>query len=69
MSFNINLEVLYIDKAAARCVCFKHAVQLAMDGTVIKPEVYEIGNEYDMRNLSCYVCEAEEIKEEQKSDG
>ena len=68
MSFSISLEILYHDDQADRFVCFNHAVKLAMEGTTIDPQVDETDSEYDMRNLSCYVCEAEEIKREQAAE-
>jgi|WetSurMetagenome_2_1015567.scaffolds.fasta_scaffold1865626_2 hypothetical protein len=54
---NINLSVRRVVKDDGRVVCFMHATQLAMLGTLIEEEVDEFGADgNDMRDASCYYC-------------
>ncbi len=51
----INLKVQYKSDDYS-CLCFKHAVKLAMDGVGIETVVDDFGGEGDMRTTYCEIC-------------
>jgi hypothetical protein len=54
-----NDKGVFSHKDSVVC-CFKHAIQLALEGEIIEEEVDEFGrDEYDMRTTTCFYCERE----------
>jgi Zn finger protein HypA/HybF involved in hydrogenase expression len=56
---NMKLVLLYFNFSLKRYMCFKHAVECALEGDEIGTEIEcesDINSDYNMRNYLCPMC-------------